>query len=207
MKTNEERLQDMLSHLSSLSHIDPSDIPNIHLYMDQVTTFMEENLGNSRRYPDDKILTKTMINNYTKNHLLPSPVNKRYSKDHILLLIFIYYFKSLLSFHDIEELFRPITNFHFSGQNSGLNLEDIYNEIFSLEKEHMEDLKQSLKKDFDISQKTFQNIQTDEEDQEYLRLFSFICQLSFDVYIKKQLIELVADQLREEMPPETKRKK
>ena len=75
--------------------IDQDEIPNIDLYMDQVTTFMEENLASTKRHEDDKILTKTMINNYAKNNLLPSPEKKRYSKDHLLMLIFIYYFKNI----------------------------------------------------------------------------------------------------------------
>ena len=41
----------------------PEDIPNIDLYMDQITTFLEEQLKNTKRYEDDKIFTKTMINN------------------------------------------------------------------------------------------------------------------------------------------------
>ena len=40
-----------------------------------------------------------------------------------------------------------------------------------------------------------------EGEQEYLRLFSFICELSFDVYLKMRLIEKIADQLREDEPP------
>ena len=48
---------------------------------------MEAQLAHSKRYEDDKILTKTMINNYAKNNLLPSPEKKRYSKEHLLVLI------------------------------------------------------------------------------------------------------------------------
>ena len=133
MKTNEERLETLLSWLSRQTHVEPEQIPNIDLYMDQVTTFMEEHLKHTRRHPEDKVLTKTMINNYAKNNLLPPPVKKKYSKDHLLMLIFIYYFKSLLSFSDIEELFAPITSRHFSGQGSRLSLEDVYREVFTLE--------------------------------------------------------------------------
>ncbi len=69
-------LNSILEELSSLSYVHPGDVPNINLYMDQVTTFMDEQLASTKRYPDDKILTKTMINNYTKNNLLPPPVKK-----------------------------------------------------------------------------------------------------------------------------------
>ena len=61
------------SILESLDHVDyirPEEIPNIALYMDQVTTFMDEHFASTKRYEEDKILTKTMINNYTKNNLL-----------------------------------------------------------------------------------------------------------------------------------------
>ncbi len=58
---------------------------------------------------DDKILTKTMINNYAKNNLLPPPVKKKYSKEHLLVMIFIYYFKNFLSIKDIETMLTPIT--------------------------------------------------------------------------------------------------
>ena len=69
MKTNKERLRDFFARLDSLDYINPEQIPNIDLYMDQVTTFMDEHLGQSKRYEDDKVLTKTMINNYAKNNL------------------------------------------------------------------------------------------------------------------------------------------
>ena len=69
------------SMIEKIHLIKTEDIPNIDLYMDQVTTFMESNLGSLKRNPEDKVLTKTMINNYAKNDLLPSPEKKRYSKN------------------------------------------------------------------------------------------------------------------------------
>ena len=70
-------LNSILKSLSNIDYIRPEEIPNIDLYMDQVTTFMDKQLASTKRYEDDKILTKTMINNYTKNHLLPPPVKKK----------------------------------------------------------------------------------------------------------------------------------
>ena len=205
MKTNEERLQDLFSYLGNLSHVKADEIPDIDLYMDQVTTFMESHLKDMRRHPEDKVLTKTMINNYAKNNLLPPPVKKKYSKDHMLMLVFIYYFKNLLSFSDIEELFRPITSKHFSGQTSQLSLEDIYNEVFTLEKGEMNNLKSDVAAKFERAQDTFSDAPVDDEDREYLKLFAFICELSFDVYLKTQMIEMIADQLREDAPAPRKK--
>ena len=134
---DKDMINSILESVSRIDYIKPEDIPNIDLYMDQVTTFMDSQLAASKRHDDDKILTKTMINNYAKNKLLPPPEKKRYSREHLLMLIFIYYFKSLLSFRDIEELFKPITAKHFTGHGSSLSLEDIYREVFTLEESEM----------------------------------------------------------------------
>ena len=132
MKNNSERLSDILSWLDSISYIKTEKIPEVDLYMDQVTSFADEHLKKTKRSPEDKALTKTMINNYAKNRLLPAPVRKKYSKEHILLLLFIYYYKNLLSIGDIEQLFRPVTEAHFNAED-GLNLSGIYEEVFSRE--------------------------------------------------------------------------
>lgn len=190
--TNEETLKHILEHLEDISYIKPESIPGIDLYMDQVTTFMDEHLKKTKRYPEDKVLTKTMINNYAKNNLLPAPAKKRYSKEHILLLIFIYYFKNLLSFHDIEQLFEPITKKHFADPEA-LPLEDIYREVFALEAGEMAHLKEDVIQKFEHAQTSFQQEELDSEDRDYLQMFAFICELSFDVYLKKQMIEAIID--------------
>lgn len=183
----EDLLQSILDSLDRIDYIRPDDIPDIELYMDQVTTFMDSRLKNAARNPEvDKILTKTMINNYAKNDLLPPPVRKKYSREHMLLLIFIYYFKGILSISDIQTVLKPITDRFFAG-NEGLKLETIYNEVFSLEREEVEVMKQDVVRKYHKAQETFSDAAA--EDQEFLQTFSFICMLSFDVYVKKMLIE------------------
>ena len=205
MKTNEERLQDLFAYLDRQTHVQPEEIPNIDLYMDQVTTFMEEHLKNTRRYEEDKVLTKTMINNYAKNNLLPPPVKKKYSKEHMLMLIFIYYFKSILSISDIQSILNPITDKYFGKGSSEMSLEDIYKEVFGLEHQETLNIMKDLAKKFNTSMKTFEGMEG--EDAELLRTFSFICMLSYDVYLKKTIIERIVDQmLHEEKDPSKKEK-
>ena len=198
---NEAMIRHILDWVSGIGYIKPEDIPNIDLYMDQVTTFMEEQLAHSKRYQEDKILTKTMINNYAKNNLLPSPVKKRYSREHLLVLIFIYYFKNILSINDIQTLLNPITDKYFKSQEK-LYLTSIYEEVFSMEKEQIEVLKKELLKNYQTAQNTFTDAPEDEQD--FLKLFSFICLLSFDVYMKKTIIEQMIDSLRENDPKKKK---
>ena len=190
---SEDLLNSILASLERVQQIKSEDIPNIDLYMDQVTTFMDSRLRSTARYPgEDKILTKTMINNYAKNDLLPPPVKKKYSKEHVLLLIFIYYYKGVMSITDIQTLLRPITEKYFHN-DSDFKLEDIYNEVFGMEKAEIEYLKEDVVHKFKIAEATFE--QAPEEDREFLRKFSFICLLSYDVYVKKLMIEKLVDEL------------
>ena len=190
----DDLLNSIMESLDRVSCIKLEDIPNIDLYMDQVTTFMDSKLKSSVRNPgEDKILTKTMINNYAKNDLLPPPVKKKYSKEHVLMLIFIYYFKGILSINDIQTLLKPIAERYFHSEGE-LNLGVIYQEVFSPEKEQVDLLKKDIVEMFETSQKTFAD--SPEEDKEILQLFSLIGLLSFDVYIKKLLIEKLVDSYR-----------
>ena len=206
-KTNEERLNELLAHLDSLDHIHVDEIPQIDLYMDQVTTFMEKHLGELKRYPEDKVLTKTMINNYAKNNLLPSPLKKKYTQEHILLLVFIYYFKNLMSFTDIETVLSYITEHHFDTDDES-SLAEIYTKVFSMEHGQMDRLKEDVKEKFEKAKETFPSGaegSAEPENAESLQLFGFICELAFDVFLKKQMIERLADELRAENPPKKKK--
>lgn len=181
---------DLLDKLNTIEYINPESIPNIELYMDQVTGFIDGQLAGSKRNEDDKLLTKTMINNYTKNDLLPPPVKKKYSKEHLLCLIFIYYLKNIVSISDIHSILKPITDRYF-GNKDGYDMEDIYAEIFRMEKEESTKILKEFSKKYSISKETFTDFP--EEDKEMLHAFSYICLLSFDVYMKKQLIEKIVD--------------
>ena len=108
MGTYEEILETFKKKLKTVSVVEIADIPKIDLYMDQVTTFMDQALTPYKRSSDGKVLTKTMINNYTKAKVLPPPVKKKYGRMHIMLLIMIFHLKTVLSIKDIATLFQPI---------------------------------------------------------------------------------------------------
>lgn len=184
-------LNSIMESLGRIDYIKTEDIPNIDLYMDQVTTFMDTKLKSTcRNRQEDKILTKTMINNYAKNNLLPPPVKKKYSKEHIMVLIFIYYYKGILSISDIQSLLNPLTD-RFFKTDENFNLETIYDEVFSMEQAEVEAMKQDILKTYAESKNMFSEAPEDSKD--FLQMFSFICMLSFDVYVKKLLIEKLVD--------------
>ena len=86
--------------------VELGDIPRIPLYMEQVTSFFDEALAGARRNEHDKILTKTMINNYTKEGTLPRPHGKKYSREHIIRLAYLFILKQMLSLQDVKQIFE-----------------------------------------------------------------------------------------------------
>ena len=193
MKNNSERLSDILSWLDSISYIKTEKIPEVDLYMDQVTSFVDEHLKKTKRSPEDKALTKTMINNYTKNHLLPPSNKKKYSRNHMILLIYIYYLKNFLSISDIKNLLDPL-NEHFDDQDSKNSFYTIYNEIFKLEHDHNTAIRDSIADVFHKSEATFAELKESKE-KEQLQQFAFITLLGYDIYLRKQVIEKMIDEL------------
>lgn len=190
-KDNQEFVNSLLQRLAKLNYIKPGDVPNIDLYMDQVTTFMDEHLSDVKRYEDDKILTKTMINNYTKNDLLPPPVKKKYSKEHIYVLTFIYYLKNILSISDIQKLLNPLTDKFFNKEELP-DLEYIYSEIYNMEKAQIASLSKDVVERTQVAKEAFLDVEN-EDDKDFLQLFSLVGLLSFDVYMKKNIIESLID--------------
>jgi DNA-binding transcriptional MerR regulator len=197
-----ENITAVLRKLARLNYIKPGEVPNINLYMDQVTTFMDEHLSDSKRHDYDKILTKTMINNYTKNDLLPPPVKKKYSRDHIYVLAFIYYFKNILSISDIQKLINPLTE-HFFENEDKPDMERIYSDIHDMCKSQLSGLSKDVLRKSELAKDSFSYVEDDDE-REFLELFSLVSLLSFDVYLKKNIIESLIDAYTEKHPtPDT----
>ena len=183
-------IEEVFKRYTDGSYIKASMLPDLDLYVDQITTFLTRHLAKTIRFEDDKIMTKTMINNYTKNHLLPPPDKKKYSRDHILLMIFIYYFKNFLPISDIKTILGPLTDKYFH-KDADLNLEAIYTTLFSKEDTFVQEVLENVMKQFHMSADLFPD--APKADQASLREFTFICTLSLDIYLKKQLIEAILD--------------
>ena len=208
---DEKLLNELIEYLKNLHHVHASQLPSLDLYMDQVTGFMEEHLAPMRRYAEDKALTKTMINNYAKNKILPPPVGKRYNKNHMLILLLIYYYKSMLSLSDIRTVVDPLAENYFS-LHSKPRLTDIYEEIFSFANGEMQSLVEDLEKKFQTANSSFSEqdpafANLEESEREQLQSFSFLSLLAFDVYLKKQLMEKIVDRMEESQKKRKRKKK
>ena len=175
---------DTQNFIEEMTYIEIEDIPNIELYMDQVTTFMDQALESYKRNKDDKILTKTMINNYAKAKLFPPPEKKKYTKNHMILLILIYHLKSVLSISDIQKFLAPINDTLKQDPSSDL-LETIYKKFVKIQKEVSKD---SLYEN-NTSFEQLEFIESDEKNKNIL----LILWLAVQSNTKKRLAEKILD--------------
>lgn len=130
---NKEEILKFIDELEINNKIQLKDIPDLDLYMDQVIQLFEGKLSTLKRDADDKVLTKTMINNYAKAKLLMSVKNKKYSKEHLILMSLIYDFKGILSINDIKTILDPIVKKYEGGEE--YDLRDLYTKYLQVNKE------------------------------------------------------------------------
>lgn len=127
--------------------IDISEFPEIDLYMDQVIQLFESKLSSLKRNEDDKILTKTMINNYAKAKLFMKIKNKKYTKEHLILMSLIYELKGVLSINDTKTLLNEIVESKEDGKD--FDLEGLYNEYVKITDQESDFIKDHLLKRLD----------------------------------------------------------
>jgi len=191
MDFNKDSLFKIIEELVQGGDISISDIPDIELYMDQVTTFMDNKLRYHKRTLKDKILTKTMINNYTKSKILLPSKNKRYNRQHMMLLILIYYLKQILSINDISILFTPLFQNMSSSQDDTEYLGSLYNSFLQLKEQSTSELKDILAgklKLIDSKADAFP-----EESRETTRILLTVLMLVATASIQKSTAEKIID--------------
>ncbi|MBE6072307.1 MAG: DUF1836 domain-containing protein [Clostridium butyricum] len=123
------------------NNINLNDFPELDLYMDQVMQLFEIRLSYTKRNPNDKVLTKTMINNYAKDGLLIKIKNKKYTKNHLILMGLIYNLKGALSLTDIKTLLSPIIKSF--DNNDEYPLDDVYQSFLDIYDLNLKELKES----------------------------------------------------------------
>ena len=190
MKTNIEIINDMIKHLEELDIVRSDDIPDISLYMDQMTGFIDEKLKSFKREEEDTLLTQTMIYNYTKNKLLPPSDKKKYTKDHVMLLILIYFYKNVLSFADIKSLCDLSIYESFDKKDGSLS--KLYDILLSLEDDKKSEIISDLKRRLEDTKGKISGF---DKNNENVELFTFLSDIVLEIYFKQHLIEYILNKI------------
>ena len=98
-----EEISAFRQQLESLRPADWEMLPDFPLYMDQVLSYMERQ---TIRLDESDALTASMVNNYTKNALVPRAEGKKYNREHLAYLTFICILKQVMSSRDMDLLIR-----------------------------------------------------------------------------------------------------
>ena len=162
--------------------IELEDIPEIDLYMDQVIQLFESKLGDSKRNPDDKLMTKTMINNYAKADLLMSIKNKKYSKEHLILISLIYELKGTISISDIKRILEYIVEKYES--NSEYDLRKLYSDYLKICEEDNNSIREEVK----------QKINNFKEEQSFEEKFILVASMISISNIYRRISEMLIDE-------------
>lgn len=186
---NETSVDEIIKKLALTERVEEKDIPEIDLYMDQVIQIFEQKLSNSKRKDSDKVLTKTMINNYAKAKLLMSIKNKKYSKEHLLLMSMIYDLKGSLSISDIKDLFDNIVKKY--DEDKEYDLRSLYKLYLDINNSNYEEFLGNIYKQIDCVKGI---IDDSEEFNEYEEKFLFICSMVSMSNMYRRVAEAMIDE-------------
>ncbi|MEG2288566.1 MAG: DUF1836 domain-containing protein [Clostridium sp.] len=192
MKFDDNELVELFLNLNLNEEIELNKIPDLDLYMDQVIQLFENNLSNSKRNESDKILTKTMINNYSKDKLLFPTKNKKYTKEHIILMIMTYDLKQTLSIGDIKKIFNPMVE-GVCKDDDILNISELYEKYLILKNKQWEEEKILLENTLHSVSSLYEDIDGENNDINYQKLLSTILALLNSAALNKRLAEKIID--------------
>lgn len=205
MKTegyNLENIQEILKKLSLETNITPQEMPDIDLYMDQVIQLFNHTFADTKRNVDEKVLTKTMINNYAKGKLFIPIKNKKYSKKHLILISLVYQLKGALSINDIKTTLDGINK---KLTNEDFELEKFYKSFLSIQQRNALDFEHEFQKRADDVHIEVEKLEDNEAEKlEKILLVSSLVNIS-NAY--RKAAELLIDELKVEQTPPLSTKK
>lgn len=194
---DKESLDKLLNSMNFEEEVEFQDIPSIDLYMDQVISIFENNLKGYKRNEKDKILTKTMINNYVKDKLLMGVKNKKYSREHIILLVLIYNLKQSLAIGDIKTILTPLIE-KLEEKKESIPIKEFYDIFLNIKKEETLLLSEDLYKKLEIISSNIVKGDFDEEDRNYITsLFMVISLINTSNMYKKLAEKFIDDSIKE----------
>ena len=192
MDWRKAKLYDIIASLGRNEEIKLSSLPDIELYMEQLLHLLNGKLQPVGRPGDDKPLTKTMINNYTKHHLLLPPKNKKYTKDHIISLILIHQLKNVLDLGDIKRLLTPVLRDISTPDDDIMPLGEIYSAFTSLKKEQFAEFCAGIADKVSAIDDKTAGIK-DEENRQIATMFLVVLMLVAQANACKSLAEQIID--------------
>ena len=197
----EEYVKNTIDEYISKGKIKVNAFPDMEIYMDQAETFLNKELDIYKKNEKDKVITKTMIGNYVKHNMMPRPVNKKYSQDHLIMTAMIYYLKGTFQMEEIEKIVKPLIENYNSEFDEKIDLAALYEGILDVQAAELGTLAQSVN---GIIEGNKHHLKENElSDDDMLELFMLIVNLS----MKADAQKFIAHKLLQEYILKPKQKK
>ena len=188
-----EHINQIINQLGLETNLTFDEIPKIDLYMDQVIQLFESKFNETKRNEDEKVLTKTMINNYAKGKLIFPIQNKKYSKEHLILISLIYQLKGALSINDIKVTLDGINKMI---EKEELDVESFYTSHLHLTSQNAVDFKEDIEQRVMEVKGEITSLQS--EDSHYLEQVLMISSLVHMSNLYRRVAEKLVDELEVE---------
>ncbi|MDR0853988.1 MAG: DUF1836 domain-containing protein [Clostridiales Family XIII bacterium] len=188
--------------------IEPEDFPNVELYADQAAQFISDKLG---IYGKDPLLTKSMIANYVKNDLLPSPEGRKYDKSQLVMMELILCLKTTFQMNDIKAIMKPFVENYESEFEDKIDFVKIYETFLPDFKEQRKKIADGILADMENIKERYRDLEPDADDATELFLLFMSISMKVDtaMYIGKNLLRTYfeTDEKVEKAQKKAKKKK
>lgn len=183
--------KELISRLALEKKIPVEEIPKIDLYIDQVIQLFDTGFSEMKRTPEDKILTKTMINNYAKGKLFYPVTNKKYSRNHVMLISLIYQMKSALSINDVKKVLAGINE---KAAQKEIDLSKFYDSYLEIQRFNDEIFKRNVEQQVERAEAESADFGNDREEIDKVLLIASLVHMS-NLY--RRAAETLVDEMAE----------
>ncbi|RLQ90837.1 DUF1836 domain-containing protein [Planomicrobium sp. Y74] len=183
--------KELISRLALEKKIPVEEIPKIDLYIDQVIQLFDTGFSEMKRTPEDKILTKTMINNYAKGKLFYPVTNKKYSRNHVMLISLIYQMKSALSINDVKKVLAGINE---KAAQKEIDLSEFYDSYLEIQRFNDEIFKRNVEQQVERAEAESADFGNDREEIDKVLLIASLVHMS-NLY--RRAAETLVDEMAE----------
>ncbi|MDR3305085.1 MAG: DUF1836 domain-containing protein [Clostridiales Family XIII bacterium] len=183
----EEYIKNFADVFTETAVIDPEDFPTMPLYADQAATFISERL---KIYGKDPLLTGTMISNYVKHDMLPSPRGRKYDRDQLIMMELILCLKMTFRMTDIEAIMRPLVDNFDSKLDDKIDFFGLYKNLVPDFKAQRRQVADGIIEDMESIKERLRELDPDDDDamEIFLVLMSIAMKVDTAMYMGKRLL-------------------
>ena len=168
---------------------DGTSVPDIDLYIDQMVSCLNSELSLYAKNGEGPI-TKGIVSNYTKHKMIPGPEGKRYTKDHCIFMLLVYYLKGCFSMDQVQRLMKPILSNYDSAWDDNVDMQAYYKEILAAVRKSEEDFSEQLQERILANKKFLADRGSDDDISELILLITMLIMRSNEErYLAEKLLD------------------